>query len=142
MPAQPLNDEQYGELLRFRVALRRFLRWSSAQAVAAGLTGQQHQLLLAIRGHGGADAPTTGELAEYLLLKHHSVVELIDRTEQAGFVERTIDSDDRRVVRLLLTPGGHRVLDGLSAQHLDELARLAPIVGRLAKGLSDDVGTT
>jgi DNA-binding MarR family transcriptional regulator len=135
---QRLDDEQYRELLRFRVALRRFLRWSSAQAAEAGLTSQQHQLLLAIRGHAAADAPTIGELADHLLLRHHSVVELIDRTEQGGFVQRVIDVDDRRVVRLHLTTRGKRVLDKLSAQHLDELARLAPIVGRLARGLADD----
>jgi DNA-binding MarR family transcriptional regulator len=137
MATVPLEDEQYRELLRFRVALRRFLRWSDAQAVAAGLTAQQHQLLLAIRGHEGSSAPTIGEVAESLLLKHHSVVELVDRTEQAGFAKRLVDGDDRRVVHLSLTRNGHRVLDALSATHLEELARLAPIVGRLTRGLGD-----
>jgi DNA-binding MarR family transcriptional regulator len=141
MAEQRLNDEQYRELLGFRVALRRFLRWSSAQAADAGLTSQQHQLLLAIRGHAGRDAPTIGDLAEHLLLRHHSVVELIDRTEHGGFVERVVDNDDRRVVRLHLTASGRRVLDRLSAQHLEELARLAPIVGRLTRGLADDVSS-
>lgn len=138
MAKMPLEDEQYRELLSFRVALRRFLRWSDAQAVAAGLTAQQHQLLLAIRGHDGRAAPTVGEVAESLLLKHHSVVELVDRTETAGFVKRVVDADDRRVVRLSLTRGGNKVLEHLSANHLEELARLAPIVGRLARGLDDE----
>ena len=141
MAKLPLEDEQYRELLSFRVALRRFLRWSDAQAVAAGLTAQQHQLLLAIRGHDGQTAPTVGEVAESLLLKHHSVVELVDRTEAAGFVKRVIDGDDRRVVRLSLTRSGNRVLEHLSANHLEELARLAPIVGRLARGLDDESST-
>jgi DNA-binding MarR family transcriptional regulator len=135
MATLPVDDEQYRELLSFRVALRRFLRWSDAQAVAAGLTAQQHQLLLAIRGHNGSSAPTVGDVAESLLLKHHSVVELLDRTEAAGFVKRVVDADDRRIVRLSLTRSGHRVLERLSANHLEELARLAPIVGRLARGL-------
>ena len=51
-----LDEEQFRELLAFRTALRRFLRWSDEQAAAAGLTGQQHQLLLAIRGHEGHGA--------------------------------------------------------------------------------------
>jgi DNA-binding MarR family transcriptional regulator len=137
MAQLPLEDEQYRELLRFRVALRRFLRWSDGQAVEAGLTAQQHQLLLAIRGHDGPSTPTIGEVADSLLLKHHSVVELVDRAEQGGFVKRVVDGDDRRVVRLSLTRSGHRVLEWLSATHLEELARLAPIVGRLARGLDD-----
>ncbi|MCU1361463.1 MAG: MarR family transcriptional regulator [Ilumatobacteraceae bacterium] len=133
----PLRDQQYRELLQFRIALRRFLRWSDGQAVAAGLTAQQHQLLLAVRGHEGSSHPTVGDVAESLLLKPHSVVELVDRTEAAGFVRRIVDGDDRRVVRVSLTRRGQQVLEKLSATHLDELARLAPIVGRLARGLDD-----
>ena len=134
-----LRDEQYGELLEFRTALRRFLHWSDDQARRAGLTAQQHQLLLAIKGHAnqGRDGPepTIGEVAESLLLRHHSTVELIDRAEQAGLVHRSVDEADRRVVRLSLTAKGQRVLQKLSASHLDELRRLAPTVARLARGL-------
>jgi DNA-binding MarR family transcriptional regulator len=134
-----LDDQQYRDLLRFRTALRRFLHWSDQQAVAAGLTAQQHQLLLAIRGHEGGTAPTVGEVADYLLLKHHSLVELVDRAEDGGFVTRAIDVDDRRVVRLHLTPSGLRVLDKLTAAHLQELSRLAPTIERVARGLDGGI---
>jgi DNA-binding MarR family transcriptional regulator len=132
-----LDDQQYHDLLRFRTALRRFLHWSDQQASAAGLTAQQHQLLLAIRGHDGTARPTMGEVADYLLLKHHSLVELVDRAEHAGFVQRSVDAGDRRVVRLSLTAAGRRVLERLSAAHLQELARLAPTIERVARGLDD-----
>jgi DNA-binding MarR family transcriptional regulator len=135
MTATRLVVDQYRELLAFRTALRRFLRWSDEQAAAAGLTSQQHQLLLAVRGHDGPGPPTIGEVAEHLMLRHHSVVELVDRAEQAGLVQRTVDEDDRRVVRLVLTTRGRRLLERLSAAHVEELARLAPIVRRLAGGL-------
>ena len=69
-------------LLEFRTGLRRFLHWSEEQARAAGLTAAQHQLLLAVRGHDGG--PTIGEVAEQLLLRHHSAVELVDRAERPG----------------------------------------------------------
>ncbi len=136
MTAAGLPDEQYQELLAFRTALRRFLRWSEQQAAAAGVTGQQHQLLLAIRGHDGPGAPTVGDVAEHLLLRHHSVVELVDRAADAGLVRRLGDADDGRLVRLELTARGRDLLERLSAAHLEELARLAPIVQRLASGLS------
>ncbi len=132
--AESLGDAQYEELLAFRTALRRFLHWSDQQAAAAGLTAQQHQLLLAVRGHAGLSAPTIGDVAEALLLRHHSVVELVDRAERAGLVRRLVDDDDRRVVRLRLTPRGRRILERLSAAHLEELARLARPVERLARG--------
>src|SRR4051812_11646002 len=116
-----LDDEQFRELLVFRTALRRFLRWSDEQAAAANLTGQQHQLLLAIRGHEGPAPPTIGEVADHLLLRHHSAVELADRAEQAGLVHRVDDPTDGRVVRLLLTARGRDVLDRLTDAHLEEL---------------------
>ena len=137
MPERRVADDQYRQLLEFRVALRRFLKWSEDQAAAAGITTQQHQLLLAIRGHAGSAAPTVGDVAEHLLVRHHSVVELVNRAEQAGLVTRSSDDGDRRVVRLSLTRRGREVLRRLAATHLDELARLAPIVGRLTSGLED-----
>ena len=136
MTAAGLPDEQYQELLAFRTALRRFLRWSEQQAEAAGVTGQQHQLLLAIRGHDGPDAPTVGDVAEHLLLRHHSAGELVDRAAEAGLVRRLADAGDGRLVRLELTARGRDLLERLSAAHLEELARLAPMVQRLAAGLA------
>jgi DNA-binding MarR family transcriptional regulator len=130
-----LGDREYRELLAFRTGLRRFLRWSDEQAASAGLTGQQHQLLLAIRGHEGPAQPTIGDVAEHLLLRHHSAVELVDRAEQGGLVQRVVDDEDRRVVRLDLTGKGRRLLDRLTAAHVEELTRLAPVIARLVDGL-------
>jgi len=121
-PQQELDDRDFAELLRFRDALRQFLRWSQDRAREAGLTPAQHQLLLAVRGHGGE--PTIGEVAEHLLLRHHSAVELVDRAARAGLLERRSGADDRRVVHLALTPEGAARLAALSAAHLVELQRL------------------
>lgn len=120
-----LSDDVYARLLALRTGLRHFQRWSEQQARAAGLTPAQHQLLLAVRGHNDSRGPTIGEVADYLLLRHHSVVGLIDRAEEAGLVQRSRDPTDHRVVRLHLSDEGAERLEGLSAQHLEELERLA-----------------
>jgi len=120
-----LSDGDYEQLLRFRTGLRRFLRWSEAAATAAGLTPAQHQLLLAIRGHAGRAEPTIGDVADALLVRHHSAVGLVDRAEAAGLVRRHVDRDDARVVRLTLTAAGSRRLANLTDAHLDELAVLS-----------------
>lgn len=120
--SRPLTDADFARLLEFRDGLRRFLHWSGEQATEVGLTPAQHQLLLAVRGHGSA--PSIGEVAEHLLLRHHSAVELVDRTVTAGLVERIVDDHDKRMVRLRLTRSGERTLAKLSAAHLEELARL------------------
>jgi len=124
-----LADGQYAKLLSFRTGLRRFLRWSEEQAATVGLTSAQHQLLLAIRGHQDSRGPSVGELADYLCTRHHSAVQLIDRTEQLGLITRGRgDSEDRRVVRLALTRAGQDKLALLSSIHLEELRRLASLV--------------
>jgi DNA-binding MarR family transcriptional regulator len=131
-----LPDEAYARLLALRTGLRRFEAWSARQAQAVGLTPAQHQLLLAVRGHEGPGGPTIGEVADYLLLRHHSAVGLVDRAEAAGLVTRTRSDDDHRVVRLGLTEDGAARLEALSALHLEELERLALDLPRAWEGLA------
>jgi DNA-binding MarR family transcriptional regulator len=117
------TDAEYRQLLEFRTSLRQFLQWSEEQALDEHVTPAQHQLLLAVRGHDGG-APTIGDVADTLLLRHHSAVGLVDRAAEAGLVQRDRDPDDHRVVRLRLTRAGARKLARLSARHLEELRRL------------------
>lgn len=131
-----LPDEAYTRLLALRSGLRHFERWSAGQAQAAGLTPSQHQLLLAVRGHSDRRGPTIGEAADYLLLRHHSTVELVDRAEAAGLLTRVRDEEDHRVVRLRLTPAGAERLEALSALHVEELQRLVLDVPGAWKGLA------
>src|SRR5919197_2563730 len=112
------DDAEYQALLELRTGLRRFLRWSEEQAKAVGLTPAQHQLLLTIRGHADPKGPTIGEVAAYLLLRHHSAVGLVDRAENAGLLVRRQDPDNQSVVRLRLTAKGSRQLEALSELHL------------------------
>jgi DNA-binding MarR family transcriptional regulator len=130
-----LSDEEYRRLFAFRSSLRRFLHWSEEAAQAHDVTPAQHQLLLAIAGSDAREGPTVGELADALLLKHHSVVGLIDRAAAAGLVRRTADGHDHRVVRLSLTAQGRRRLDALSRAHLEELQRFAPALEALLRSL-------
>jgi DNA-binding MarR family transcriptional regulator len=130
-----LTDRDYQRLLEFRTGLRQFLRWSETQAEAAGVTPAQHQLLLAVRGHPDERGPTIGEIADYLLLRHHSAVELVDRAEVADLVRRVADANDGRLVRVRLTARGRRVLARLVSASLEELGRLAPRIRGLYDGL-------
>jgi DNA-binding MarR family transcriptional regulator len=132
-----LADADYQRLLQFRTSLRRFLRWSEQQARAQNLTPAQHQLLLAIKGHPDPTGPSIGDVAGYLLLRHHSAVGLIDRAEAAGLVKRNPDPDHRGTVRLTLTGDGARRLQALSELHIGELSRLARAMRPLATDLGD-----
>jgi DNA-binding MarR family transcriptional regulator len=126
-----LTPRDFEHLLAFRTSLRRFQHWSEEQAQAAGLTHVQHQLLVAIKGHPGPQPPAIGDLAGYLLLRHHSTVELVNRTERAGLVRRVPDAADGRVVRVALTRLGEQRLAELTPAHLDELNHLAAVLNQL-----------
>ena len=118
-----LETSEYQALARLRYLLRQFLRFSEDAAADEGLTPKQHQLLLAIRGFPGGSAPTVGDAAEFLQLRHHSAVELVDRAEDAGLIKRSVDEDDRRRHRLALTKKGTNALARLAPAHQVELRR-------------------
>src|ERR1700742_1541303 len=107
MPAtRKLNKAQYEALASFRYALRRFLHFSEAAALVAGITPQQHQALLAIKGYPKRDSVTIGELAERLQLRHHSAVGLVDRLAGEKLVVRKTSATDRRRVMVQLASRG------------------------------------
>lgn len=135
MEQRRLTTEDYRRLLQVRTGLRRFLSWSAEQAHDAGLTPAQHQLLLAVRGHPGPADPTVGDLAEHLLLRHHSTVQLVDRAAEAGLLTRRRDDADHRRVHIALTERGTRLLESLAAEHLEELARVGRSFGELSLGM-------
>ncbi|MGH3900305.1 MAG: MarR family winged helix-turn-helix transcriptional regulator [Pseudonocardiaceae bacterium] len=122
--SEPLTKQDFEALARFRFGIRRYLRFSEETVRSNGLTPQQYQLLLALKGFPGRDWATVRELADRLQLRHHSVVELINRAQGQGLVERGAHPSDGRAVRVLLTPQGEQVLAHLSALQRDELRRM------------------
>jgi DNA-binding MarR family transcriptional regulator len=112
----------YAQLAALRAGIRTYLAWAEQRAREHEMTPAQVQLALAIRAHGDADGPTVSELADTLLLRHHSVVGLIDRAENAGLVTRARDAEHQSRVHVRLTTEGADRLERLSALHLQWLA--------------------
>src|ERR1700753_325865 len=130
----PLEDRlRLQNLAEFRYELRRFLQFSESRAAEAGLHPQQHQLLLQLAGAAPDVETTVSYAAERLGLRHHTVVELSKRCEEAGLVHRHQDLNDRRRIQLQVTAKGQRVLRILSEDHERELHELGP---RLIRALS------
>lgn len=134
--ARPLCKEQFEELARFRFGIRKYLRFSEETVRSRGVQPQQYQLMLALKGFPGRESASVRELADVLQLRHHSVVELIDRAQERGLVQRASDPLDDRVVQVSLSTQGEQLLERLSSLHRAELDRigtdLAPPVGNQA----------
>ena len=121
-----MNDDEFRWLASFRMALRRFQSFSEQAAEAQGVTAQQYQALLALKGENGDQPFTLTLLAQHLLIKHNSAVGLVDRLEAEGLVKRSVDAADRRKVNLRLTARGSRIFERLAAAHREELRRIGP----------------
>jgi DNA-binding MarR family transcriptional regulator len=123
------REGDYQRLARFRVALRRFLRFSEQAARRSGISPAQYQLLLFVRSFGEAP-PSVRDLAEQLQVLHQSAVGLVDRCERAGLVRRRADRQDGRRVRVCLTAAGRRLLRRLVQEHYRGIAELRRAVPR------------
>ena len=119
-------------LADFRYELRRFLLFSESAALDAGLQPQQHQLLLQVAGAPEGTFVTIAYAATRLGIRHNSAVELVDRCEHEGLLERISDAGDKRRAILRTTRKGRQVLGRLADDHARELNEMAP---RLMKSL-------
>lgn len=128
-----LSKANYEALSNFRCELRRFLAFSETAATAAGLTPQQHQMMLAIKGAPGKESLSIGEIADRLLVRHHTIVELVDRLADLGLVVRKPDPTDKRKIQVALTRAGNAAIGQLSSIHVEELKSIRPTLQMLLK---------
>jgi DNA-binding MarR family transcriptional regulator len=133
-----ITKSEYEILAAFRQSLREFLHFSEDAAQSMGLTPQQHQALLSIKGFPGRDRITIKELAEQLHIRHHSAVGLADRLMAQDLLLREQSDMDRRQVYVTLSPKGLTILEQLSSIHKEELHRLLPALQKLIDQLSMD----
>lgn len=124
MTKSVVSKEEYETLAAFRYQLRQFLHFSEEVAQDVGLTPQQHQALLMIKGFPDRDYVTIGELAEWLQIKHHSAVGLVNRLVAQELVIRKSATEDRRQVHIMLTLRGDELLSELTIVHKEEVRRI------------------
>ena len=121
----------YAALARFRYELRKFQTFSKAAADQAGLTPQQHQALLTIRGFSNQEPVSVGDLADFLFIRNHTAVGLVDRMTKLELLTRVVDDADGRRVLVKLTKEGERRLQKLSQANLKELRAIGPTLARM-----------
>ena len=131
-----LTLADYQALAEFRYQIRKYLHFSEQAIHAAGLERQQYLFMLAIRGGPDGSRPRIRDLADRMLVQHHSAVELVNRLEGGGYVRRQRAQEDKREVLLELTPKGERVLNELVHHHYKELRTAGPALVVALQGLT------
>ena len=87
------------------------------------LTGTQYNVLRIVAG-AGPDGISQCDIASRLVAETPDVPRLLKRTEAAGLIRRSPSPDDKRVLRVCLTPQGKRLLQ-----------QIAPRIAELGKTL-------
>lgn len=130
------NETQFRlkSLAEFRFQMRKFLSFSEIASERCGIPAQQYQLMQVIASMPEGQQASITYLAERMILRHNSTVELVDRAERAGLVRRESDPKDMRRSLVQLTPQGQEILNRLVAEHLRELA---PLCEHLIHALRD-----
>lgn len=126
---------EYRQISEFRFRIRQFLHFSEEAARQCGIEPQQHQLLLAIKGLPEGTRPTITAVSERLCIRHHSAVELVNRSVAHGTVAKHHNEEDAREVLLELTSAGEEILQKLSVLHWQELQSSGPALSTALRGI-------
>jgi DNA-binding MarR family transcriptional regulator len=127
---RPTFPAELTDLAEFRFRLRRFLSFSEAASEELGIAAQQYQMIQVIAAAPDDRAATISYIAERMLLRHNSAVELVDRAERAGLVLRIADESDHRRSVVQITAEAEAVLSKLVVRHLAELQSEGPVLIR------------
>lgn len=128
-----LGKPELEAMANFRHRLRLFLRFSEDLCHRDGIQPLQYQLLLQLAGYPGRSWATVGELAQRLQTKHHGMVALVTRCENAGLVRRQASKVDLRQVEIHLTEQGAACVAELAQRHADELAHFLHYCGNITQ---------
>jgi DNA-binding MarR family transcriptional regulator len=137
--------ERLRSLAEFRYQMRKFLSFSEMASERVGIGAQQYQLMQVIAAMPEGQKASITYLAERMILRHNSTVELVDRAERTGLVRREHDEMDLRRSLVRLTKEGETVLWRLVSEHLGELApRAESLIEalRILQGQQDSADTT
>ncbi|WP_349631117.1 MarR family winged helix-turn-helix transcriptional regulator [Bradyrhizobium jicamae] len=131
------NTVDYKALAEFRLQLRRFLAFSEANTRKNKLTSQQYQALLTIKGLSRSDYHmSVGQLADFLLVKNHTAVGLVDRMAKIGLLKRFRDSGDGRRILVMLTHKGEQQLSSVAELNWAELRSRRLALAKIFKSFS------
>jgi len=102
----PRDDAVSGIMQSLRRIFKAIQNYSHEVSKKYGITGPQLWVIKTISLNGKL---SLGDLGKEMYLQPSTITGLIDVLEQKGYVGRVRDREDRRVVKVQLTPKGQRL---------------------------------
>lgn len=113
---------------RISRAARTLERGLQTEFARHGLQPWEFDILATLRRAGAPYELTAGALASSAMVTSGAITNRIDRLVARGLVTRDVDPDNRRTVRIGLTPEGRRLVDATLPHHVaNEAALLEPL---------------
>ncbi|MGV2099739.1 MarR family transcriptional regulator [Rhizobium sp. 21-4511-3d] len=135
MPGESLSEMEYEALANLRYRIRKFRQFSAEAADRLGLSPQEHQALLAIKGLGIGGAMSVSSLAKKLFLTPAAAAELAATLQARGHV--TVHIKPKRRSHVRLTDQAEELLRRLTPAHLHEIREMAPELMQALRALQD-----
>ncbi|HHW61209.1 MAG TPA: winged helix-turn-helix transcriptional regulator [Syntrophomonadaceae bacterium] len=110
----------------FRVALKKIDKALSSRLEPYGVSIPQSFILYTLLEEDGS---TLKEIGTKTLIDSSSMTVLVDKLERDDLVERHLDSQDRRAIRVFITEKGKKVAESVSQIGIDFNAELYDLLG-------------
>jgi len=133
-PFVSLEQEAHLEIQRTAQVMQ---RWVTEALKPSGLTPSQFNVLRILRGARPA-ALSSRMIGERMVHHDPDLTRLLDRLEAQGLVEKTRDTEDRRVLNVRITRGGITRVEAASKAVQEPITRaLGPLGPRKLGVLAD-----
>lgn len=123
-----------GHLVEAFLTASRVLVAVAARSLTAGnaeITLVQHRALVVLASRG---PQRVADLAELLEVNSSNATRNCDRLQRRGLVSRDRDPDDRRAVRVSLTPAGEHLVQQITAARKVEISSILSGMPKYARG--------
>ncbi|MDP4177987.1 MAG: MarR family transcriptional regulator [Bacillota bacterium] len=122
----PTVQKLYETFAKFK----RTLKMNSQNSTLGLKSNEIHVLFYLKKGaKEGEDGIKVSDISNRMSIASPSVTQMINGLEENGYVERSMDKDDRRVVRIKLTAKGEDIIVKAEEIFENELNRLVEYLG-------------
>ncbi|MEQ8176072.1 MAG: MarR family transcriptional regulator [Syntrophomonadaceae bacterium] len=109
-----------------RAAMKKMERALNSRVACGGVSIPQAFVLYCLLEENGI---TLKEIGSRCLIDSSSMTVLIDKLEREGLVQRKLDPQDRRAIRVFILPKGKEIAEEISNRAVDFNALLLDIIG-------------
>ncbi len=132
---KPVKHKGHETLLNIFMTANLLIKEAQVLLRPFGLTEAQFDVLMMLETQSENRMLNQTELGHMLLVNRSNVTGLVDRMEQAGWVQRIPDSEDRRINNVEVTESGMDILDNTKDVYIHRIEQITSLLSDNEKNL-------